>query len=195
MITEKRNISNQKRNFSPILMFIFCSFIFCGSQAKSIVNELNNLKKEHPDTKKKAIFELHKNGKKSIPLLIREISDNTKILCQIQNPKYSFYGEANTYFGVLSAFVIELIVGREKLSTENFLKSQFLLGMYDNYIYTRGVIIDEENRRSVKEGDLIKIRKVYADWWKKNKNKSIEQLRNDWEKNIKPLSGSKYHWE
>jgi hypothetical protein len=194
MITEKGNNSNKKRNFIPIL--IFCTFIFCGNQAKSVVNELNNLKNEHPDTKKKAIFELHEGGKKSIPLLIREISDDTKILCQIQNPKYSFYGEANTYFGVLSAFVIELIIGREKLNTEKSLKSEFLLGSDDtNYVYTKGVIIDDENKRSIKEGDLIKIREIYEAWWEKNKSKSIEQLRNDWRNNIRPLSGSKYHWE
>ena len=194
MITEESNSSNKKRNFIPIL--IFCTFIFCGNQAKNVANELNILKNENPDIKKKAIFELHEGGKKSIPLLIREISDNTKILCQIQNPKYSFYGEANTYFGVLSAFVIELIIGRETLSTENSLKSQFLLGGdYNNYVYTKGVIIDEENNRSITEADLIEIRKIYEAWWEKNKSKSIEQLRNDWRNNIRPLSGSKYHWE
>jgi hypothetical protein len=194
MITEKSNNSYQKRNLSPIIFFVFCSIIFCGSQSNSIVNELNNLKSDHLETNKKAIFELHKNGKKSIPLLIKEISDNTKVMNQIQNPKYSFYGETHVFFGVFSAYVIELILGREKLNTENSYKSLFLLEKSTNYIYTRGLIIDEENR-IINEEDLIKIRKIYEAWWEQNRSKSIEQLRDDWRNNIRPLSGSKYHWE
>jgi len=194
MITEKSNNRYQKRNFSPIIFSVFYFIIFCGSQSNSIVNELNNLKSVHFDTKKNAIFELHKNGKKSIPLLIKEISDNTKVINEIRNPLSSFYGEPYVFFGVFSAYVIELILGREKLNTENSYKSQYLLDEPTNYIYTRGLIIDEENRIINKE-DLIKIRKIYAEWWEKNKDKTIEQLRNDWKKNIKPLSGSKYHWE
>jgi hypothetical protein len=187
-----RNCPSKKLFLFFILLVCVCFLEVC--QSKFYVPELENLKNQNPTVKKKVIFELYEDGKKSIPSLIYNISDDTEIFNELQNPKYSFFGEVHIYFGIFSAYMIELILGCDSLNKEMFFNNQFLFGSDDNYIYNRGNIFNED-KKAINKNDLLNIKQIYDNWWRKNKHKSIKQLRNDWNSNFRPLSGTKYHWE
>jgi hypothetical protein len=182
-----------KTIFNFLLLILF--FPACAPNGEMI--QLSNLKSNSIKTRKSVIFELHKLGKKAIPLLIQEIPDDTEILLLLNNPLSSTIDEGSlkNYSGVLAGYVVELILGKELLENENFFGNDFILGTnIENYIYYCGKIVNEKEE-DIQKSDLIEVQKIYRKWWEENKHKSIEELRAEWKIDKKPLTNSKYHWK
>lgn len=157
------------------------------------IKELAN--KSHK-TRVRAIFDLHKLGKLAIPALINNISDEKEVFFPLNEPRTPQIGTTRCHIGRLSAYTIELILGRDKLippqSEQDY---DWMLGPHsENYIYPAGIIA-KENRELIGTSDLAAVQRIYQDWWEKNKDKSIDVLRNGWTQDNRPLSKSNYHWE
>jgi hypothetical protein len=105
-------------------------------------------------------------------------------------------GTARCYIGRLSAYIIEMILGREKLIEPIYPKDfEFMLGPHaSNYVYGVGIITKEQGKL-IDAKDLVHVQKAYVGWWEKNKDKPIEELRRDWSLGITPLSRSLFSWE
>lgn len=162
-----------------------------------IPNLLKKLKNDHENVCRDAIVEFHNLGKESIPVLIDEIGDGHKRMLSLADPMLSTIRDMSLYLnhGIVAAYVIELILAKPNLTINVPGDYPFLLGTNrENYIYGHGVIVDN-NDKVVKEDRLHEVKTIYQKWWKKNKDKSLEELRKDWQANIRPLTGSNFHWE
>jgi hypothetical protein len=149
------------------------------------------------EDKKKGILELFHMQKDAIPLLIDSI-DNPRILrgTSLVDPIESSVTieDLQTNLGVLASYLIEWIIAVEDINTTEFMQSPFLLGNeHSHYIYSRGKIMVEG--REIFKQDLRRVKSQYQSWWEVNRSKSMDELRSDWQKGTRPLSGSKYHWE
>jgi hypothetical protein len=140
-----------------------------------------------------AIVELHKQGKKSIPLLIDEI-DNCQPLTDLTfaHPRNSIIWGTYNCYGFLYAYLVELILAKEKIETHS---SQFykILGSDDNFIFFNGVL-SKNNACVARKEDLPEIKNAYRAWWEKNKWKSLAELRENWKHEKRPLTGSRFGW-
>ena len=143
-----------------------------------------------------AVIHIHNHGKNAIPILIEKIDTDKMAWIAVKHPYNSnFLKEAMTnYAGVLYAYVIELILGRENLVPNKYPITWILGDSMDNYVYWYGVINCKGKRKSFDLDDMKAIKRIYQEWWDKNKSRPIEELRTDWENGIKPLTGSDYKW-
>lgn len=158
--------------------------------------ELHDLGYEKYRISFNAIVKLHQFGKKSIPFLIDEISDRKACtlfsLVDPINSDYDIEGDYNC-LGFLYAYIVELILAKETLAeADNFPCCQYL-GSRLNCVFWDGMLRFSDGKAAQKK-DLQEIKKVYKDWWRKNKHKSLRQLREDWRKGLVPLEKSKYYW-
>lgn len=188
------------------IMFLICLIFLFFSCRVSIANnkEVECLKKYIDDlmindatNRYNIVFYIHSCGKEAIPLLIGEIDTNKKAAILVRHTYDSFIlKEAYTnYVGVLYAYVIELILGRDRLLPTIHTPIIWILGdNMDIYIYWHGIINYKDRRKSFDLYDMKVIKQIYQEWWDKNKDRSIEKLRMDWENGIKPLTGSDYKW-
>ncbi len=169
---------------------------FAGCTARVTRGELHDLGYEEFRVSFNAIMKLHQHGKESIPFLIDEISNQkSSTLYSLANPLNSNFNIEGSYdcLGFLYAYIIELILAKETLAeADDFPCCQFLGSEY-NCIFWDGVL-RFSNGKAVKKGDLNEIEKSYEDWWRRNKHKSLRQLRKDWNKGIVPLDKSGYYW-
>ena len=146
-----------------------------------------------------AIFYLHKCGKSAIPILIDNISNDKEIFMRLFNPVNSdLRGDTGKmYVGELSAYLVELILGRDALikKSKSKIDQGFSLGANSqNYVYGKGIIVNEKKTRIIKE-DLLNIHSFYRKWWQENGGKDITDLRKQWKSGDKILPGSGYYWE
>ena len=138
-------------------------------------------------------------NKQVIPSFIDSIDTPRKSLIGFKNPMSSYIG--NYHFnqsGIRYAYNIDYILSKDSIETvsktwnddEDFLHWAELTKPYR--IYNIGVIVkQDENNNPILEPlthkDMIEIKKMYIDWWKKNKNKSIETLREEFRQGNKIL--------
>jgi hypothetical protein len=159
-----------------------------------VKSEINNLKHGDARQRKAAMFALHETGMNALPLLIESI-DDTEPFDQIllANPLLSYIPpEAlkKTHVGILSAYTVELILGRKALrgNPHDF---TFLVGPED-CVYNYGML--KRVGESVSHEDLERIKDIYVKWWEAHKGMTLEQLRQEWSDNKRPLTGSAYKW-
>ena len=180
-----------------LLILSFCQVSLANnSEDKDLEMYINDIMINNDAKRYNAVFNIHNYGKDAIPFLIEKIDTDKKSWTLVKHPNNSFvFKEALTnYVGVLYAYVVELILGKDRLlpnKTEQVIR---ILGdNNDNYIYWNG-IIDCKGRRTFNMEDMKEIKQTYESWWHKNKTRSIEELRTDWKNDIKPLTGSDYWW-
>ena len=138
-------------------------------------------------------------NKKIIPFLIEYIDIEKDGVVAFINPissdLYSY--KYNNKLGINYAYYIDYILSKDSIETVNKDWEE-----PDDYhwaeitksyrIYHIGVIVkQDENNKPILEPltheDMIKIKKMYSDWWEQNKDKSIETLRKEFRKGNKIL--------
>jgi hypothetical protein len=154
------------------------------------------------ENKKMAIFEIFNNGKKAIPLLINEIKNSKIIWNPLGNPLNSIASDDHLKIcsGAIAAYTIELILAKDLIEREKFFKNK--LRLLDSgtdhayYVYFNGFIVnDKDECVSRNRNEMTKVQKIYENWWKNNKDKTLGELRGDWKNRKRPLSGSIYYWK
>lgn len=139
-----------------------------------------------------AIAEIHKGGKESIPLLIDRITDCEKPVPLIfSHPLNSYIAGIHECPGFLYAYMVEMILGAEQIDATPG-SNNYFMGAEENYVYWFGVLWNDGKVAASK--DLKAIQKIYRQWWEKNKEKSLRELREAWKDKKKPLSGSNFYW-
>ncbi len=169
----------------------------CTHKTADIPSLIGTLKSESMMDRQAAFIELHALGKKAIPPLIDAINDDSMTFICLNNPISSTIsqGSLSNYSGILAAYMIELILARDKLHLGGSGNSVWVFGSDpQNYIYDNGFIARNDGG-DLMHRDIKDISEIYRTWWEQNKSRSIEGLRDDWQNNVRPLSGSDYHWE
>lgn len=128
-------------------------------------------------------LEFKRIGKSAIPYLINAIDKNRKGFVGFQSLSSSDLSlTANNYVGIRAAYMIECILS-DSTNTQ---------------IYDKGVIVrkskDKIIHKPLEYDDVIKIKRIYSEWWDKNKAKSIEQLKTDLKENKGILDNPYYVW-
>jgi hypothetical protein len=166
---------------------------FSGNSPVRLRNDVAQLGYEVSIMFYHAIVELHKHGKESIPLLIDEINNREKSIGLIfSHPHNSHFGEIYDCYGFLYVYLVELILGREKIKESADSYGGFL-GPRENYVFWYGLLA-KENGKTTSCQDLKEIQGVYRAWWEKNREKSLPELRRAWKNKSGPLSGSGFFW-
>ncbi len=169
----------------------------CTDKAADIPTLIGTLKSESMMDRQAAFIELHALGKKAIPPLIDAIDDDSMTFICLNNPHSSTIsqGSLSNYSGIMAAYMIELILARDKLKLGGSGDSVWVFGGDpQNYIYNNGFIVRNDGN-DLMHRDVKDISEIYRTWWEQNKSRSIEGLRDDWQNNVRPLTGSDYHWE
>ena len=166
---------------------------------------INKLNSRNFEVRSGAILKLHQKGKAAIPLLLDHVGD-----CEAYPPSERGLGfqdvstaeeipaeRENNCSGLVYAYTIELILAGDKLSINpNHPETGDIRVMGRHcpfYAYTFGLIVTKEEK-ALTSLQMVEVKKIYQDWWVKNKDRTIEQLRADWDVGMTPLSGSAYHW-
>ncbi len=167
------------------LFFIWCLLFLasCQSQGSSeyLVDKL--VTKEIVDTVP-SFYRFKQIGKDAIPALISVIDNNERGYVGFLESSSSSITRLNDGFvGIRAAYMIEYI-----LADTNQIE-----------LYKYAVIVNDEKNRPynftpLTLPDMKEIKRIYNEWWGKNKQKSFIELRNDWRKNKRVLEGSKYIW-
>jgi len=180
---------------AAVIMII--GLINCGEKKVGTTSLITTLKGESMMDRQKAFAELYAMGKKAIPDLIEAIDDTATTFIFLHNPISSRVskGSIENYSGILAAYTIELIVSRDKLQIDGEGDSMWVFGSDpQNYIYENGVIARNDSM-FLSYSDMKKIAEVYRTWWEHHNMTSVEGLRDEWKSNVRPLTGSEYHWE
>jgi len=186
-------------SLSAIPVFSQCNFSRSNTN-KTVAQLLKCLEIEKKDleidifTRQQTIFGLHKLGKEAIPNLIANISNSTRVLAMLDNPRSSDRRGNYIPVGLISAFIIELILSKETLVNKKEDFGLAILGSTEeNYPYWDGDIRNSGNK-FIKAGDLPEIREIYQAWWEKNKNTPVDVLREMWKNGDRILDGKEYRW-
>ena len=179
-----------------LLVFLSLIVISCNRHnTNNLIVLLHNPEKNINEIN--TFCEIHKEGKKIIPDLINSIDTNQKTSVGFIHPLSStIYLFHVNYAGVLSAYMIEFLLGVEKLECIEVDIYSYEKSPYQIFKY--GVIVRKVNDKPVmmplQNNDMKKIKKYYQTWWEKNKIKSIEELREDWRNDKRALSNTEYIW-
>ncbi|MEZ5425023.1 MAG: hypothetical protein R2747_02050 [Pyrinomonadaceae bacterium] len=187
---------------SSICLFFLTSNVFGTCQLSNegrgnTVEELLSCLQDYktPVVRQKAIFSIHRLSKEAIPALIENISNSKKVVAYLSNPLSSGPLVRDPPMGVFSAYLIESILGRERLEERTIDNIPSTLGNDpNNYVYWNGFIVNSQNEL-IKDGDLIEVQKIYRVWWEKNKDESICELREGWKNGERILNGKDYEWK
>ncbi len=157
------------------------------------INRITESQQE--DLTRKQIFSVFNNGKNSIHLLVEKISELRFWGLPLKHPRNSIELEPQNSIGFAYAYLIELILGRQKLELDK--NADYMFGAEKNYVYWDGRIVlrGGEGLKTVGMGDLREIYWIYRQWWNENQKKTLRRLRKEWKRGIRPLSGSKYSWK
>jgi len=153
---------------------------------------------EESATVGKGIRCLHDLGMGAIPQLIQNISNSKELTTILTSPDSSDLGNVSgkMFVGEVSAYTIELILGREVLTVkQRKLDDSFALGSdTNNYVYRQGMIVSNGGKR-IGSADLNLIEACYSEWWDANKSRTIDELRTDWKNGKRPISQTEFHWK
>ena len=179
-----------------VLLFLFLS----GGSPLSRANcgpRISPFVDGHEEERLQRIVELHDKGKEVIPLLIAEIGNHEIAPVVLANMFSSQMPMSSpVYCGTVAAYLIELILGNPNLSLKALSDDRRLMlgGGPDNYVYVSGCIVESSTMNPIEGKSLLKVRNIYSKWWRDNSVKSLIDLRSDWQKGVRPLSGSRYRW-
>jgi len=199
-----------------LLLLLLIGIMLCVStRAKSQLSKsdqdlqeyLKSLKRGTLSERSSVVVALHRLGKQAIPALVEHISDaeiapSTALM--LHNPFMSgvFTGTPrNEFAGILNAYIVELILAKDRLSATE--RDPHLLLSVRDYIYGEGVMVkggessstDSSSISQLDASDLPRIERIYSEWWRRNKNKPLAEMRRDWNAKHRPLTGSRYRWE
>ena len=137
-------------------------------------------------------------NKQIISCLIDSIDIDRTSLIGFINPMKSNLSYHFNQIGIKYVYNIDYILSKDSIETvnktwndnEDFLHWEELTKPYR--IYNIGIIVKQDvNNKPILEPltheDMVNIRKMYFDWWEKNKEKSIETLREEYRKENKIL--------
>lgn len=179
------------------IIYIICCFVILMScHIKTIKNKENKLIIYLQDSlmTEKAQREIYKYAKEVIPYLINNMDKNQQTsLTQFINPIESNIPKfiMNNQIGIRYAYLIELILSKDSIETVNktWNKEEDWLHWAEQTkpyrIYNIGIIVKQDKYHKpilepLKPKDMVVIKKMYINWWKKNKQNSIEKLRDDY---------------
>ena len=169
----------------------------CTDKTADISSLIGQLKCESLMDRQAAFIELHALGKEAISDLVDAIQDDSMTIICLHNPISSIItrGSLNNFAGILAAYMIELILAKDKLNLGGDGNSVWVFGGDpQNYIYDNGVIIRNDGG-DLGHRDIKMIMEIYKTWWQQSQARSIEGLRDEWQNNVRPLTGSDFHWE
>ncbi len=176
---------------------LILGMIGCTDKTADISSLIGQLKCESLMDRQAAFIELHALGKKAIPHLVDAIHDDSMTLICLHNPISSRItrGSLNNFAGILAAYMIELILAKDELQLEDKGDSVWVFGGDPhNYIYENGVIARNDGG-DLTHHDIKMIMEIYKTWWQQSETRSIEGLRDEWQTNVRPLTGSDFHWK
>lgn len=163
----------------------------CVAQNRKTESHILDIKSADPNIRYRAMYEVHKSGKQMIPQLISSIDLNEKEWIFNLDPHDSnIPAFPYDYVGILYAYTIELIIGRDHIDEKELRVSR----RYSQFSLYRCGTVKRTDGEVLHIEDLRHIKSVYQAWWKKNEHKSIEQIRKDWSKGHRPLINSGYYW-
>jgi len=133
-------------------------------------------------------------NKKIIPCLIDSIDILEISFIGFQNPITSDIGNYHlNQKGIRFAYLVDYILSKDSVETvnktwndeEDWMHWSELTKPYR--IYNNGIIVKQDsNNKPILEPltpkDMVNIKKMYFDWWKQNKYKPIETLREEFRK-------------
>jgi hypothetical protein len=160
----------------------------CPKYLKSIISA-------SPSARAERVKRLYKESHDSIPILIQHIGDEGEITTvSLAKPSESFAQLSPMYCGVLAAYLVEFMLGSEKLSIQG--NTDFFLGADpSNYLYRLGIITSNQTGAAVGKTDLTALKSIYSNWWRLNQVKTIPQLRSEWKDGKRPLTNSSFAWK
>lgn len=124
-----------------------------------------------------------------------QLGNRKRVLARLNDPQSSANQNIYSSVGILSAFIIELIVRRDSLKIDRKDKIITLLGgNSDNYPFWEGLIVKSDYAK-LKDEDLGEIQEIYQSWWERNREKSIEELRRNSKDGASILQGTKFKWK
>jgi hypothetical protein len=138
-------------------------------------------------------------NKQIIPCLIDSIDTGRTSFIGFLNPISSYIGNYHfNQIGIKYAYNIDYILSKDSVETvrqtwndsEDF--SHWAEKTKPYRIYNIGVIVkQDENSQPILEPlnlkDMAQIKKMYSEWWKRNKDKPLETLREEFRKGNKIL--------
>lgn len=127
-------------------------------------------------------------GKEAIPYLVNVIDQNEKGYIGFAGDSTSstILGLNYNYCGMRAAFMIEYILSPETVNPKN--------------VFNIGAIVKLNSKNEplislVTIQDMKEIKKIFREWWEKNKSRTLQELQAEWNKGISPLSNSNYTWK
>jgi hypothetical protein len=177
-----------------IFAIAFPFLIACAPRGQE--NTIDMLFSDTSEGIKSAIASVYKMGKPAIPLLINRIENTRPVKIILASPLESYIEKADLVRpqGVLAAYLVEWVLAIDSMNLDEFMKSPFPFGDDShNYIYPWGRLVIG-GRMAVAE-DLIAIKNIYQEWWRRNGSKELSELRIEWKHNIRPLSGTAFSWQ
>lgn len=74
------------------------------------------------------------------------------------------------------------------------MNSPYVLGSdIKNYIYQEGYICIGDDK--ISSNDLVAVKRAYVEWWNRSSSKGLQELRQEWKQNRRPLSGTAFSWK
>jgi hypothetical protein len=178
-----------------ILVFLFSSRALVSNDIANYYKKLMNFS----DSKhKEGIIKLFRSGKEAIPFLIKGISCCDIVTNSLVNPTGSLLTDNHLRIcsGAYAAYVIEMILAIDHIDEKKyFMEKDFLFSEIEHYLYFNGFIVNAKNDCvSQNKKEMTTIAGFYKEWWEKNSQKTLEELKKDWKDGIRPLSGSGFRW-
>ena len=130
------------------------------------------------------LWELHRDGIQSIDGLIRQISvDEVGKVFPIDLRKSNLYDyELYNYLGIRCAAAIDLILSDSSQVEKIITYHPILFPIEDG-----GPVY-----KALEYENMLEIRHLYDFWWQKNRNRSLESIRNSYDPS--EVLGGKYYW-
>lgn len=137
-------------------------------------------------------------NKQIIPCLIDSIDTDRTSFVGFVNPMKSNIGYHFNQIGIQYAYNIDYILSKDSIETvmqtwndnEDFLHWAEKTKPYR--IYNIGVIVEQDDNgqpilEPLTHKDMVIIKKMYSEWWKRNQDKPIKTLREEFRKGSKIL--------
>ncbi len=186
--------------------------LICDSLGVKFPDDIS-LDGNNPGYIKKAIhyFKIYNNmwnnPKESISSLINSFNDNERLTVMFLNPYLSSIDIENCGVpgSISKAYNIDYILSKDsapKLNLEMF-RGQYgtdnsawnkIIGQYKISSYGHVYKMDGNTKqKKLTKDDLLAIQKMYRDWWQKNKNLDINEIRKEYRQN--KILQPPYYWE
>jgi len=177
-----------------IIILAYLSLVSCIAQKSDFKISDNHFNQDFSDSCN--IFnKVFNEGLMVMPILIEFIDLKQKSRVGFHDPSSSSFYEfsQNNYKGIKAAYLIEYLLAIDSIESGKIDKQ---INTFNIYGY--GVIVRQNNGDAIKKpltyDDIKKVKQIYEDWWSRNKNKTLHQLRDEWQQKGSVLTGSNYKW-